>query len=56
MAVPPSGAGLMPRKSRQLGISVARVYLTKHRTAALIKKETLRLEKELERNVAARFR
>ena len=34
-----------------LGISVARVYLTKHRISAAIKKEIRRLEREMERQV-----
>src|SRR5262249_37801132 len=41
--------------ARTLGISVARVYLTKHRISAAIEKETGRLEKQLER-AAARTR
>jgi Tfp pilus assembly protein PilX len=31
-----------------LGVSLARVYLTKHRVAALLKKEVRRLEKAAE--------
>jgi RNA polymerase sigma-70 factor (ECF subfamily) len=34
--------------ARTLGISVARIYLTKHRISAAIKKEVKRLEKQLE--------
>jgi RNA polymerase sigma-70 factor (ECF subfamily) len=34
--------------ARTLGISVARVYLTKHRISAAVTKETRRLEKQLE--------
>src|SRR5215831_14459053 len=34
--------------ARTLGISVARVYLTKHRISAAVIKETRRLEKQLE--------
>ena len=35
--------------AKTLGISVARVYLTKHRVAALLKKEVQRLEKAAEK-------
>jgi RNA polymerase sigma factor (sigma-70 family) len=35
--------------AKTLGISIARVYLTKHRVAALVKKEVRRLEKTAER-------
>ena len=34
--------------AKTLGISIARVYLTKHRVAALLKKEVKRLEKATE--------
>jgi RNA polymerase sigma factor (sigma-70 family) len=40
--------------ARTLGISVARVYLTKHRVSSLIAKETIRLEKELQQKAARR--
>ena len=36
------------RVAKMLGVSVARVYLTKHRVAALLKKEIRRLEKVAE--------
>ena len=36
------------RVAKMLGVSVARVYLTKHRVAALLKKEVRRLEKMAE--------
>ena len=36
------------RVAKMLGVSVARVYLTKHRVAALLKKEVRRLEKAAE--------
>jgi RNA polymerase sigma-70 factor (ECF subfamily) len=36
------------RLAKMLGVSVARVYLTKHRVAALVKKEVRRLEKMAE--------
>ncbi len=35
------------RVAKMLGVSVARVYLTKHRVAALLKKEVKRLEKDI---------
>jgi RNA polymerase sigma-70 factor (ECF subfamily) len=41
--------------ARTLGISVARVYLTKHRISAALTKETRRLEKELERQLGRRL-
>jgi RNA polymerase sigma factor (sigma-70 family) len=34
--------------ARSLGLSIANVYVTKHRIAAALKKETAKLEKELE--------
>jgi RNA polymerase sigma factor (sigma-70 family) len=37
--------------ARTLGISVARVYLTKHRVSSAIAKETKRLEKEFEQKL-----
>ncbi len=37
--------------AQTLGISVARVYLTKHRVSALVKKEVQRLEKIAERSL-----
>lgn len=37
------------RVAKTLGISIARVYLTKHRVAALLKKEIKRLEKAAEK-------
>jgi RNA polymerase sigma-70 factor (ECF subfamily) len=40
--------------ARTLGISVARVYLTKHRISAAVIKETRRLEKQLEQATAKR--
>lgn len=40
--------------ARTLGISVARVYLTKHRASSIIAKETIRLEKELQQKAARR--
>jgi RNA polymerase sigma-70 factor (ECF subfamily) len=40
--------------ARTLGISVARVYLTKHRISAAVIKETRRLEKQVEQAAAAR--
>ena len=41
--------GWPPRDvAKTLGISIARVYLTKHRVSALVKKEVRRLEKEAE--------
>ena len=33
--------------AQTLGISVARVYLTKHRVSALLKKEVMRLERQV---------
>jgi RNA polymerase sigma-70 factor (ECF subfamily) len=41
--------------ARTLGISIARVYLTKHRISATIKKEIRRLEREMERQVSERL-
>jgi RNA polymerase sigma-70 factor (ECF subfamily) len=38
--------------ARTLGISAARVYLTKHRISAAVTKETRRLEKRLEQGAA----
>jgi RNA polymerase sigma factor (sigma-70 family) len=40
--------------AQTLGISVARVYLTKHRVSALVKKEVQRLEKIVERSLRER--
>jgi RNA polymerase sigma factor (sigma-70 family) len=37
--------------AQTLGISAARIYLTKHRVSALLKKEVRRLEQQLERQV-----
>ena len=34
--------------AKSLGVSVANVYVTKHRVAASVKKEMARLEKEME--------
>ena len=39
------------RVAETLGISVARVYLTKHRVAAMLKKEVRRLEKAAEQGL-----
>jgi RNA polymerase sigma-70 factor (ECF subfamily) len=39
--------------AQTLGITVARVYLTKHRVAALVKKEVQRLERSAERSLRA---
>jgi RNA polymerase sigma factor (sigma-70 family) len=40
--------------ARTLGISIARVYLTKHRVSSAVAKETRRLEKQLEQEVTRR--
>ena len=40
--------------AQTLGISSARVYLTKHRVSALVKKEVQRLEKITERSLNER--
>jgi hypothetical protein len=40
--------------ARTFGISVARVYLTKHRVAALLKQEVKRLEREAEKGLRRR--
>jgi RNA polymerase sigma factor (sigma-70 family) len=40
--------------ARTLGISIARVYLTKHRVSLAIAKETRRLEKQLEQELTRR--
>ena len=40
--------------AQTLGISVARVYLTKHRVSALVKKEVRRLEKVAQQSLRAR--
>jgi len=40
--------------AQTLGISAARVYLTKHRVSALVKKEVQRLEKIVERSLRER--
>jgi RNA polymerase sigma factor (sigma-70 family) len=40
--------------AQTLGISVARVYLTKHRVSALVKKEVVRLEKVVQQSLRAR--
>ena len=40
--------------AQTLGISVARVYLTKHRVSALVKKEVRRLEQIAEQPLRAR--
>ena len=37
------------RVAKTLGISIARVYLTRHRVAAMLKKEVKRLEKAMEK-------
>ena len=42
--------------ARTLGISVARVYVTKHRISSAVTRETRRLEKELEREAGQRTR
>jgi len=38
--------------SRSLGVSLANVYVTKHRVAAALQKEMARLEREMEDVVA----
>jgi RNA polymerase sigma-70 factor (ECF subfamily) len=40
------------RVAKTLGISIARVYLTKHRVAAMLKKEVRRLEKQASSSVS----
>jgi RNA polymerase sigma-70 factor (ECF subfamily) len=40
--------------AKSLGVSLANVYVTRHRVSAAIAKEVKRLEKELERQVAGR--
>jgi DNA-directed RNA polymerase specialized sigma24 family protein len=37
--------------AKALGVSLANVYVTKHRVATALKKEMARLERELERGV-----
>ena len=37
--------------ARSLGVSLANVYVTKHRVAAAVKKEMMRLEREMEKGV-----
>jgi DNA-directed RNA polymerase specialized sigma24 family protein len=40
--------------AKTLGISTARVYLTKHRISALVKQEVERLQREIERSLQTR--
>jgi len=37
--------------AKSLGVSLANVYVTKHRVAAAVKKEMVRLERELEQGL-----
>ena len=43
--------GSFTAAAKSLGVSVANVYVTRHRVKEAVKKETKRVEKELERKI-----